>query len=261
MILKHSKSQNAPVLRREYKAASFIVVTFLSITFAASAACLFMHRQPLLAQGEVESVQTEVAPKVKGCVRTVYVRNGDQVKKGQTLAMLENQDLQFKCEQARANVRLTNDQYHTAVRDARMDYICAQSNLWVISKEVAKRAERNLNYRRTLMEKGIVALQEVKDSETEWEVARSCEQAVKASLDLAVAEKLEEDFLAAAAKQEQATQAGAGLETSVAELKLTSPIDGEVQAVFLNVGDSASPGVPMVNIADLQNIRVTFRFR
>ncbi len=233
----------------------------MSLTLIVIAACLLISKPPLLVQGEVDATEIKLAPKVVGRVQALYVHKGDQVKKGQMLVSLESRDLQAKLEQARASMEMAKDEHAKAIRGSRVEDICAQSNLWLKAKSVTEQAERTVDRFRKLQATDAVSLQQLQDSQRDWEVAQSSERAAKASFDLAVAGFREEDKLAAAARQEQASKTVEELEALVAELKISSPIDGEVQDRIVEEGELVSPGFPVVSIVNLQDVWVTFNLR
>jgi HlyD family secretion protein len=246
---------------RRHNAGPLIIGAFLTLTLTGIAACFLLSKPPLLVQGEVDATEIKMAPKVVGRVQALYVHKGDQVKKGQMLVSLESRDLQAKLDQARAAMELAKEEHTKMIHGSRIEDICAQSNLWVKAKSVTEQAERTVNRLRKLHATDAISLQQVQDSERDWEVAQSSERAAKASFDLAVAGFREEDKLAAAAKQEQASATVEELEALVAELKLTSPIGGEVQDRIVEEGELVSPGLPVVSIVNLQDVWVTFNLR
>lgn len=257
-----SPREEAPVVgTKSRKSGIFAVGVVLSLALLGIAGFLLMRKPPLVVQGEVDATEIKLAPKVVGRVQALYVRKGDRVKKGQELVSLESRDLQAKLEQARAAVELAKAEHIKTIRGSRVEDICAQSNLWVKAKSVTEQAERTLSRFRKLRATDAVSVQQLQDSERDWEVAQSSERAAKASLDLAVAGFREEDQLAAAAKHQQASKTVEELEALVAELKLSSPIEGEVQDRIVEKGELVSPGLPVVSVVDLQDVWVTFNLR
>ncbi len=252
----------APVVgTKSGKPGLFAVGVAFSLVLIGIAGFLLMRKPPLVVQGEVDATEIKLAPKVVGRVQALQVHKGDQVKKGQMLALLESQDLQAKLEQARAAMELAKEEHIKAIRGSRVEDICAQSNLWVKAKSVTEQAERTVNRFRKLQATDAVSLQQLQDSERDWEVAHSSERAARAGFDLAVAGSREEDKLAAAARYKQMSKTVEELEALVAELKLTSPIAGEVQDRIVEEGELVSPGLPVVSIVNLQDVWVTFNLR
>jgi HlyD family secretion protein len=236
---------------------ALLAIAALSVFVPLGMAAWSAHKPALVVQGEVQATEIKVVPKVVGRVQALHVCKGDKVRKGQLLVSLEDQDLQANLEQARAEMELAKE-HNRIVRAACVEDICALSNWWVKAKAVAEHAEQTVNRSRTLHAAKVSSLQELQDSERNLDWARSSERAAKASFDLAVAVFGNEGKLAAAANHEQATRTLAELEALVAELALTSPIDGEVQGRIVGQGELVTPDLPVVSIVDPQDVWVRF---
>ena len=61
---------------------------------------------------DVEGGVIQVAARTAGVVREVYVQEGQEVKKGEILARLEDDELRLSAEQQRAVVRAGNNEWH-----------------------------------------------------------------------------------------------------------------------------------------------------
>jgi len=238
--------------KRDVKAAWLLIA---AVTLGVAACSV--HKPARVVQGEVQAAEIKVVPKVVGRVRALHVCPGDKVRKGQLLVSLEDRDLQAKLEQARVAMELAKA-YDERVRAAGVEHICAQSNWWMSTKAVAERAEQNVTRSRALKAAEVISPQELRDLERDLDWAQSSERAAKASFNLAVALFSDKGKLAAASNHEQATQTVAELEALIAELAITSPVDGEVQGGMPREGELVTLGIPAAKIVDPQNLWVRF---
>jgi HlyD family secretion protein len=104
------------------------------------------HQAPVTgieASGTIEATESDLSPKVQGRLAALRVRDGDVVKTGQTLAVLERLDPTLDLDQARANVatavaqvasaqaayNLQQTTYSTTLAQAREGVAIAQSAL------------------------------------------------------------------------------------------------------------------------------------
>jgi HlyD family secretion protein len=149
-------------------------------------------------------------------------------------------------------------EHNRIVQAVCVENICAQSNWWVTAKAVAEHAEQTVNRSRALQAAEVISLQELQDSQRDLDRARSSERAAKASFDLAVTVLGNQGKLADAGNLEQATRTLAELDALVAELALTSPIEGEVQGRIVGQGELATLDLPVVSIVDTQDVWITF---
>jgi HlyD family secretion protein len=88
--------------------ALFVVVAIvvaLAIAFVVARAVLGARAADVIhGSGTIEAVETDVAPKVQGRLAAIRVQDGERVRRGQVVAVLEQADPQLNLEQARATV-------------------------------------------------------------------------------------------------------------------------------------------------------------
>lgn len=85
-----------------------VALVAICLILAAVAAAVLISRnhrvEGIEASGTIEATQSDLAPKVQGRLVQLRVHDGDLVKRGQALAILERLDPALGLEQARANV-------------------------------------------------------------------------------------------------------------------------------------------------------------
>ncbi|PID69659.1 MAG: hemolysin secretion protein D, partial [Flavobacteriales bacterium] len=102
----------------------------------------FNQNEVQYLQGQVEAKQINVAPKVAGRVKTIYVEEGEDVKKGQLLLELESTEIDAKMAQAQAAKSAAQAQANKAQAGARIEQIQGAYNLWQQAKAAAELAEK-----------------------------------------------------------------------------------------------------------------------
>ena len=60
----------------------------------------FIQPKPMIIQGEVEATQIRVATKIFGRVDSLYIREGNSVKKGELLLSINSPEIEAKLKQA-----------------------------------------------------------------------------------------------------------------------------------------------------------------
>ena len=91
-----------PLRRRAWLLAAVVV-----LIAAAAVAMLLSRSRPVAgieASGTIEATQSEVSPKVEGRLVEWRVRDGDHVRRGQVVAILERLDPQLSLDQVRGSV-------------------------------------------------------------------------------------------------------------------------------------------------------------
>ena len=165
----------------------------------------------LRSTGTVHARETAVvSAQVVGRIQQVLVREGDSVRAGQTLAVLDG-----------AALRAAADQAHASVKAAEGEQAAAQAN----AKLAASTLER---YRQLEAEKS-VSPQEMDEVKKRAEASAARLEAVRAQSD-------------AARAQEN------GAHTMLGYTRLVAPFAGVVTSRLADPGTLASPGVPLLQV-------------
>ncbi|MGE4053748.1 MAG: efflux RND transporter periplasmic adaptor subunit [Vicinamibacterales bacterium] len=157
-------------------------------------------------------------PKISGRLETVAVRMGDQVRRGQRLAKIEDRELLEQVKQAEASFAVSA----ATIRQREADLRFAQTNL-----------DRSQN----LFERQLIPKQTMDDAEARY-------QAAAAQLDLARA-------------QYQQTQARLDeLKINLDNTVIVSPVDGFVGSRTLDPGAWVTPNSEFLSMVDIRVVRI-----
>lgn len=118
-----TKSQNSNMLLAFLTLVGVIAVVALVGFF-------MLHKGPEMVQGQADVNEYRVSSKVPGRILEFRVKEGQQVKAGDTLALLEAPDVQAKLEQARAAEAAAQAQNEKAIKGARQEQIQGAYEMW-----------------------------------------------------------------------------------------------------------------------------------
>ncbi len=237
-------------------------LTLLGVIALVALVGFFMLRKgPEIIQGQAEATEYRVSSKVPGRILEFRVKEGEQVKAGDTLAILEAPDVLAKMAQAQAAEAAAQAQNEKALKGARSEQIQAAYEMW--QKAIAGReiAEKSYNRVKRLYEQGVMSAQKADEVTAQYNAAVATEKAAKAQYDMAKNGAEREDKLAAAALVERAKGAVAEVQSYVKETYLIAQADGEVSEIFPKVGELVGTGAPIMNIAELYDMWVSFNAR
>jgi ABC exporter DevB family membrane fusion protein len=216
--------------------------------------------RPVVAAGLVEPASEEIrlGAQMDGVLRSVLVEEGDAVKRGQIVAVLENGEYSARVVLARSRIaeaeatleRLRNGSRQQERREADANVREAQ-----VALEIA-RAERER--RHVLLERGAVSRSEYDLSDRDYRTAAARLDALRERAALVHDATRAEDL--ARAEAELAT-ARAQLNEALAMLEKTmvrAPIDGRILRKIRKAGEavSANGSTPIVSLGDLSELRV-----
>ena len=216
---------------------------------------------PLVVQGEVEASQIRVSAKIAGRVDALHVKEGEGVEKGQLLVTLESPEIEAKLKQATAAQKAAAAQKEKADRGTRREEIVSAKNMWLKAKAVEELAEKTHKRVENLFREGILPAQKMDEANARYIAAQRTTQSAKAGYDMAVRGARQEDKTAAQAMVNKAEGAVAEVEAYQRETRLTAPLKGEVASIVPKVGELITPGFPIVNLVDLEDVWVTFNLR
>lgn len=222
---------------------------------------IFWEPKAEFIQGEAEAEEIRISGKVPGRIEEFKFNEGDQVKKGDTVAILDSPEVLAKFSQAQAAEAAAQAISNKAEKGARVEQITMAFQTWQKAKaalDVAKKSDERVQ---KLFENGVVAAQKRDEVEANYKAMVATEQAAKAQYEMARNGAEKEDKLAAEAQVNRAKGAVAEVESYIKETYLISPIDGEVSERYPKVGELVGTGSPVMNILDLNDMRIIFNVR
>lgn len=245
---------------RKHILVSFLIITGI-IACVAIAGLFLTSGGPEIIQGQAEVTEYRVSSKVPGRILEFKVKEGDSVSAGDTLALLEAPEVIAKMEQARAAQAAAQAQNEKAMKGARQEQIQAAYELWQKAQAGVSIAEKSYKRVKNLYEQGVMPAQKLDEVTAQRDAAIATEKAAKAQYTMAKNGAEREDKLAAEALVNRAKGAVAEVESYIKETYLIASADGEVAEIFPKVGELVGTGAPIMNIAQLNDMWVTFNVR
>ncbi|EKO3451629.1 biotin/lipoyl-binding protein [Vibrio fluvialis] len=209
--------------------------------------------EPVRLQGQIESQQYSISSKVPGRIDQVYVRKGDEVKKGQLIFTLHSPEIEAKLEQAIAGQKAAGALAQEAENGAREQQIRAAKDQWMKAKAAAELAEKTYLRVNNLYKDGVVAEQKRDEANTQWQAAKYTESAAFQMYEMAKEGARAETKQAAQEKARMAAGAVAEVEAYAEDTKIESWFDGEVSQVLMQSGELAPQGFPVVTVVDRED--------
>jgi len=217
--------------------------------------------KPLVIQGEAEASEYRVSGKVPGRIEEFYVKEGQQVHKGDTIAFIDSPEVRAKLIQANAARNAATAQSNKARKGARSEQIQGAYQLWqqaIVQEDVMR---KSLDRVQRLYDQKVIAAQKYDETKAKYDAAVAQTLAAKSQYDMAVSGARAEDKAAAQALVEQASGAVQEVESYLGELYLISPADGLISATYPKVGELVGQGSPVASVIDLNDIWFTFNVR
>ena len=133
--------------------------------------------------------------------------------------------------------------------------------MWQKAKAGLEIAAKSYQRVKNLYEQGVMTAQKLDEATAQRDAAAATEKAAKAQYDMARNGAEREDKEAAAALVERAKGAVAEVESYIRETVLVAQAPGEVSEIFPKVGELVGTGAPIMNVAVMDDMWVTFNVR
>jgi HlyD family secretion protein len=198
-------------------------------------------------QGKIENEQIAVVSKIPGKIIKIFVKEGDLVKKGDTLAILDIPEVNAKMNQAEGAVTSAKAQYNMAVKGATDNQIKQLEAKKQGLKEQYQFAQKSIKRLDNMLKDSLVSQQTFDEAFAKYEGAQAQYNAVVAELDDAKKGGRIEQQNMALGQQDRAFGALQEVETADKERYVIAPQDMSIETITLNLGELALPGYTLFN--------------
>jgi ABC exporter DevB family membrane fusion protein len=217
----------------------------------------------IAARGRVEgatSQEIKLASRVVGRLKEVPVNDGDSIRKGQVIAVLENNDLLAQVEQARASVLRAQAALERLQNGARPEERAASRAAMNEAQAAADNALQNYQRSQKLFQEGGIISQSVLDqADRDAKMAQARLESARENYKLVMAPPRAEDVATAQAELSLARAQLAQAQDNYDNTFVRSPVDGVVVKRYMNPGESISYESlyqPIVSVSDTTHLMV-----
>ena len=235
----------------------FIIVTII----VGLIGFLIIDRKPSIIQGQVEVDEYRVSSKVPGRIKELRVREGDFVRAGDTLAIIEAPEVIAKMQQAQGAEDAAAALEQMAKNGARKEQIQGAYQLLIQAQAGLELADSILRRTSHLYEEGVVSAQKRDEAQANYKASEARMKAAKSQYDMAVNGAREEERLAAEAQVNRARGAVEEVNAYIGETVQIAQKDGEVSCIYPKEGELVGTGSPIMTISMMDNIWGTFNVR
>lgn len=237
------------------------VVTGITFLGALGAFLYFWGNKtntPISTTGIIEATEVNIGAKISGRIKEIRFDEGDRVKNGEILIVLESEEMEAQLHQAEANLQAAKAERENIEAGISL----AKANISNVEAEIEKTrvivddAKRTLERYRDLLEKGILSQSEYDSAKTRYDTAlaqlkstTALYESARASYNSALAQ-----LRSAEARIRQATATVALYEAHLKDTIIKSPITGTVILRTFEPGEIVAPGVIILTIDDLDNL-------
>jgi len=248
--------------RSQHKNILLAIAGFVAVVIiVALIGFLALGREPDVKQGQVEVSEYRVSSKVPGRILEIRVKEGDYVKVGDTLAILDAPEVRAKMEQARSAENAAAALELKAQNGARKEQIQGAFSVLQQAKAGYEIAEKSYNRIQRLFDEGVVSAQKRDEVYANYKAMEAQMKAAQSQYDMAVNGARVEDKMAAAAQVGRARGAVQEVNSYIHETVQIAQMEGEVADIYPKVGELVGTGSPIMSIAVMEDMWGTFNIR
>ena len=225
---------------------NYIVKSLFLVTLLSLGACKNKTPQKL-TEGKTKKEIVSFAPKVTGRILKIYVEEGQTVKAGDTLAMLDVPEVSAKIAQAKGATAAATAQAQMAKNGATADQL---RQLKAKQKGLAEQyqyAQKSFRRAQNMYKDSLLSPQNYDEAFAKLQGAKAQYDAVNAELhDVEIGTRLEKIEMAIG-QENQARGVLQEANVAYSERYIIATNDMEIETISLNVGELATAGYALFN--------------
>ena len=239
---------------------AFIVVLIVTVGVSVIGMSL-MSRQPMVLQGQVEATEIRISGKLPGRVDSFLVQEGDWVKAGDTLVVINSPTIEAKYRQVNALEQVAQEQNKKIDAGTRRQIIAAALQLWNKTQSDLTLAQTTYQRILTLYKDSVVTSQRKDEVEAMYKAAQAAERAAYQQYQMAVDGAQSEDRAAARSLVDAARSTVDEVSALLVDSRLTAPEDGQLADIFPKSGELVAPGTPIMSLVVMSDAHVVLNIR
>lgn len=212
-------------------------------------------------EGVIEAKTVDIASKVPGRVKAVPVKEGDDVKKGAVLVEISLPEIEAKLRQVKAQESAAAAKADMVDEGVRKEDFLAAKALRDQAQAACTLARNTYSRMAALYKDGLISKQSFEEVKTKKDAAE--QNLVMAEQKFAAAQTgaRAQEKAAAQALLEEARGGVSQVSSLAEESALKAPRDAEVSKIFVEEGEIAAAGFPVVSLVDLSDIWAVFNVK
>ncbi len=242
--------------RRLLRAAVSTAAAAIAAAAIAAASCA---RTPagIEASGTIEATEIRVASKVTGQILSMGAREGDALRPGEAIALIDHEALDLQLGQAEAGVELAKAQLDLLLAGARGEDLAQAEAALDSAREAARIARADAARSAELFASGSATAKQRDDADARAAQAEAQERSAEQALKKLVSAARPEELRAARARLEQAEWTARAARKQIDDCEVKAPIAGLVSKRLSEPGELATAGSGLVTMIDPASLTLT----
>ena len=222
---------------------------------------ILYNDSPDILQGEIECTHVKISGKLLGRIEKFYVQEGDAVKAGDTLVLINSPETNALMQSASAMKDAAYYQQKKVDSGAREQIVESLRQAWLAAQSQAALATSTYKRVERLFADSVVTLQRKEEAQALAQTAVAAEQAAHYQYQMALEGAQEEDRRSAQALTMAAQGSVDEVEALLKDTWLLAPTDGTISSIYPSVGELVLPASAIMNLMELHDSHVVLNIR
>ena len=244
--------------RRLLTALGVFIVVMILLFIAGT---FLIRPTKAVVQGQADATSVRISGKLPGRVTEFYVKEGDHVRKGDTLVHIHSSTVDAKLYQAQSMENAASAQNSKVDAGTRSQITNAARDQWLQAQAATSIAQKTYNRMENLYAQGVVSEQKRDEARAAYDAAKAQEAAAKSQYEMAKEGAQKEDKAAALAMKNAARGNVMEVESILEDQYLTAPCDGEISDIYPHEGELVGSGTPIMNVLKSEDTWIVFNVR
>ncbi len=203
------------------------------------------------ASGLIEAIETEIRAKVQGEIKEIYVQEGDKIKKGDLLCLLDDEKLLIQLNQVRAGLQGLRSKLELFKKGTKKELIAVAKNQLEEAGKELELAQKNDERLAKLLSEGAVSQTQKEQADLRLKVAQESHKSAEENYQLLLRGKEKEEIEMVEAEIRGLLAQEQFLQSQIQDTKVVSPVDGFLEIRHIEKGELALPGTLLFSLIDL----------
>lgn len=245
---------------KKYIAIAFVVVLLL-VVIISTIGIIGMGNKPEILQGQIESTEIRISGKIPGRIDNFYVKEGQNVSKGDTLVVINSPEFWAKYDQVNSLGNVAVYENQKIEEGTRKQIVETVRQLWNKTKSDLELAKTTYNRINTLHKDSVVTTQRKDEAEALYKAAQAAERAAYQEYQMALDGARKQDKESSKSLVDAAKSTIQEISILLEDTKLIAPESGQISVIYPKRGELIGPGTPIMSLVVLEDAHVVLNVR
>jgi len=246
--------------QKKQLAVAFMVV-LVAVVVVSVIGIIAMSNKPVILQGQIEATEIRISGKLPGRIDTFLVKEGQNVKVGDTLVVINSPEAWAKFRQVNALEDIAKYQNKKIDDGTREQIVRSVEELWNKSKSDLQLAKVTYDRIQNLYRDSVVTSQRKDEVEAVYKAAVAAERAAHQQYLLVKDGAQKEDKESARSLVDAARSTVNEVQALLMDARLTAPENGQISTIYPKRGELVGAGTPIMSLVVLDDCHVVLNVR